>query len=188
MPTFEIVPVIEARAVGDAHLWLRFRDGLEGTIDLSHEIKQAPFAELSDPTYFSLVEIIGSGVGWPNGWDCAPEWLYDRVSAAVGHGERQKDDDWRALQEHARRMPEISRFFGIVIKMFFSDHVRPHFHAEHGEHVISIEIDGDGVRGSFPPSRLPMLFEWRDKHRAELRANWERLRNNQPAEPIEPLA
>jgi hypothetical protein len=72
--------------------------------------------------------------------------------------------------------------------MFYSGHARPHFHAEYGEYAISIEIDGDGIHGRFPPARLPMLFEWRDSHRAELRENWERLRRGEAAVPILPLA
>lgn len=38
-------------------------------------------------------------------------------------------------------MPEISRFFGIIIRMFFNDHVPPHFHAVYGEHETLIEIE-----------------------------------------------
>lgn len=66
----------------------------------------------------------------------------------------------------------------MIIRMFYSDHARPHFHAEYGEYVISLEIDGAGIHGRFPPSRLPMLFEWRDQHRDELMANWDRLRRS----------
>ena len=187
MPKFDIVPVSEARAVGPARVWVRFRDGAEGTLDLSDEIRAAPFPELREPHYFARVTVAGGGITWPNGWDCAPDWLYDRVVADIGAEPTRNDDGWDALQRHARGVPEISRFFGIVIRMFYSDHARPHFHAEHGEHVISVEIDGDGVSGSFPPARLPMLFEWREQHRAELMANWERLRTGQLARPIPPL-
>jgi hypothetical protein len=72
--------------------------------------------------------------------------------------------------------------------MFYLDHARPHFHARCGGDSIAVEIDGDGVRGSFPPNRLPLLFEWRDLHRRELRENWERLQRGEPAVAIAPLA
>jgi hypothetical protein len=48
-------------------------------------------------------------------------------------------------------MPEISRFLGIVIGMFYSEHGVPHFHAVYGEHEVSIEIDSRVVLGEFPP-------------------------------------
>ena len=52
-----------------------------------------------------------------------------------------------------------------------------------------MEIDGDGIRGSFPPppNRLPLLFEWRELHRAELRENWQRLRRGESPLAIAPL-
>jgi hypothetical protein len=187
MPTFDIIAVAEARAVGSARVWVRFGDRVEGTLDLSDEVRAGPFPELRKPEYFARVTVVGGGLAWPNGWDCAPEWLYSRVATANRTRSAWIDDDWDPLRRHARGVPEISRFFGIVIRMFYSDRARTHFHAEHGEHVISVEIDGDGVSGNFPPARLPMLFEWRDQHRAELMANWERLRMGELARPIAPL-
>jgi hypothetical protein len=51
-------------------------------------------------------------------------------------------------------MPEISRFFGVIIKMFYNDHLPAHFHAEYGEHEALIEIDTLGVyRGELPRRR-----------------------------------
>ena len=47
-------------------------------------------------------------------------------------------------------MPEISRFRGIVIRMYFRDHVPPHFHAEHGENEITVEIETGMIEGKFP--------------------------------------
>jgi hypothetical protein len=49
-------------------------------------------------------------------------------------------------------MPEISRFFGISIKMFFGDHVPPHFHAEYGEFKAQINIKSRVIiAGALPP-------------------------------------
>jgi len=74
-------------------------------------------------------------------------------------------------------VPEIGRFFGIVIRIFYAEHARPQFHAQYGEHSIAVEITGDGVSGQFPPRRISLLYEWRDLHREELLENWNRLRD-----------
>jgi hypothetical protein len=84
-------------------------------------------------------------------------------------------------------MPEISRFLGIVIAMFYSDHAPPHFHARYGEHDITVQIDDGVVDGRFPPRALAHVLEWYALHRDELRDNWERARSRRPLQKIEPL-
>lgn len=85
-------------------------------------------------------------------------------------------------------MPEISRFFGISIKMFFGDHVPPHFHAEYGEFKAQIDIQGLVViQGELPPRVLGMVIEWASQHQSELRGLWESASKNQPLHRIEPL-
>ena len=85
-------------------------------------------------------------------------------------------------------MPEISRFFGIIIAMFFDEHNPPHFHARYGREKASIEINSLGVlEGYLPPRVLGLVIEWASQHREELLVNWEKIiRNNQPKK-IEPL-
>ena len=84
-------------------------------------------------------------------------------------------------------MPEISRFLGIVIAMFYSDHAPPHFHARYGEHEITVRIEDGAVDGRFPRRALALLLEWYALHREELRDNWERARGRKPLQKIEPL-
>lgn len=84
-------------------------------------------------------------------------------------------------------MPEISRFLGIVIGMFFSEHGLPHFHAVYGEHKITVEIESGTVQGDFPPRALRLVLEWSQLHQQELLDNWERARQHQPLERIAPL-
>jgi hypothetical protein len=85
-------------------------------------------------------------------------------------------------------VPEISRFLGIVIAMFYNDHNPPHFHAYYGEHEVAIGIaDGDILWGSLPRRALGHVQEWRLIHLRELAADWERARGRQPLEPIAPL-
>ena len=185
MPTFVPIAVVAAKPAGQGSLWLRFSDGAEGSVDLAAHIVPG-FGEISDDAYLARAEVVGGALRWPNGYDCDPEWLRS-VTAISGADPRANDDGWDGLRQNARGVPEISRFFGIVIRMLFNDHSPPHFHAQYGDHEISLQIDGDGMSGSFPPSWLPLIFEWRDRHRHELMANWDRLRRGEPARPVAPL-
>lgn len=85
-------------------------------------------------------------------------------------------------------MPRISEFFGIVIYMHFNDHLPPHLHAEYGEFEAVYTIETlETLRGHLPRRAHGMVVEWALDHRAELRANWNRAREQRPLKPIEPL-
>ena len=85
-------------------------------------------------------------------------------------------------------MPEISRFFGIVIRIFFNDHQPAHFHAVYAEFEALIEIDTLAVyRGELPRRALAMVLEWAELHRSELRRDWELARSGRLPVPIPPL-
>ena len=84
-------------------------------------------------------------------------------------------------------MPEISRFLGIIIRMYFRDHAPAHFHAEYGEYEITVDIETGVISGRFPKRALRAVMEWRNLHRDELIANWEAARNRKPLSKIEPL-
>jgi len=74
-------------------------------------------------------------------------------------------------------MPEISRFLGIVIKMFFDDHNPPHFHAEYGGDLALIDIRSLAVfSGRLPPRAPGLVIEWSTLHQRELLADWDRGR------------
>ena len=74
-------------------------------------------------------------------------------------------------------MPEISRFLGIIIKMYFDDHNPPHFHAFYGDDDAIFSIDRiEVIRGKLPPRVVWLVIEWAELHRKELRKNWELLR------------
>jgi hypothetical protein len=86
-------------------------------------------------------------------------------------------------------MPEICRFYGIIIAMFFEDHNPPHFHARYGKDNVAIEISSLRVlEGQFPPRALGLVVEWASQHKGELLKNWELVKNNQPIKKIAPLA
>ncbi len=85
-------------------------------------------------------------------------------------------------------MPTISRFFGIVIRMYFDEHPPPHFHVYYGEFSATIMIDTlEMDRGSLPRRALALVLEWASEHRSELRENWRLAEAHEPLEAIEPL-
>jgi len=85
-------------------------------------------------------------------------------------------------------MPRISTFFGIVISMYYEDHLPPHFHARYAGNQAAIRIDTlELLGGSIPRRALALVAEWALLHRAELADDWERARRLQPLESIPPL-
>ena len=70
-------------------------------------------------------------------------------------------------------MPEISRFFGIIIRMYFDDHNPPHFHAEFQEHRAIIDIQNPMLLdGYLPPKQLKLVQAWALIHQKELLENF----------------
>ena len=84
-------------------------------------------------------------------------------------------------------MPEISRFLGIVIRMYIREHAPPHFHAEYGEYEITVDINSGVVTGKFPRRALTAVLEWYLLHKGELMANWEAAEQRKPLNKIKPL-
>jgi hypothetical protein len=84
-------------------------------------------------------------------------------------------------------MPEISRFYGIIIYMFFQDHNPPHFHVKYQSYEATINIEDGIVRGEMPRRALRLIFEWLDLHKSELLENWAMLEERKPFKKVEPL-
>ena len=85
-------------------------------------------------------------------------------------------------------MPEVSRFYGVVIALFYNDHQPAHFHAVYGDAEAVFAIDTLGLlRGSLPRRATALVLEWAAEHRAELLADWDKARDKQPLTPIPPL-
>jgi hypothetical protein len=82
-------------------------------------------------------------------------------------------------------MPTISVFFGVAIRMFFSDHPPPHFHVAYQRFraVMTIE-SGAIIAGTLPPAVHRLVREWSARHRTELLDNWERARSRRALERI----
>ena len=85
-------------------------------------------------------------------------------------------------------MPEISRFFGISITMYYNDHPPPHFHVRYGQQKALISIETLAVlEGNLKPRTLGLVIEWAVQHKAELMHNWTLARKNIPPEKIDPM-
>lgn len=85
-------------------------------------------------------------------------------------------------------MPEISRFLGIVIRMFYNDHPPPHFHARYGDQKVLIDIETLAVlRGRLSPKVLGLVIEWAALRQEELMQDWALAGANLPLRSIEPL-
>ena len=85
-------------------------------------------------------------------------------------------------------MPEICRFFGIVIQMCLGDDPLAHFHVRYGERSAIVAIESASVlSGALSPRVVGLVAEWATLHRDELRDDWERARQGLPLEKIAPL-
>ncbi|MEW6201742.1 MAG: DUF4160 domain-containing protein [bacterium] len=85
-------------------------------------------------------------------------------------------------------MPEICRFYGIVIYIYYNEHQPPHFHAVYGEHEALISIETFSIiAGWLPPRSLGLVVEWASLHRIELENAWNQAMNHEKPDKIEPL-
>lgn len=86
-------------------------------------------------------------------------------------------------------MPEIARFFGIVIAIYYKEHNPPHFHAKYGDQtgVFSIS-DLVIIEGQLPKRVIALVLEWAFEHRHELMEDWRLAEASKPLRKIEPLA
>ncbi|HWP55515.1 MAG TPA: DUF4160 domain-containing protein [Pyrinomonadaceae bacterium] len=88
-------------------------------------------------------------------------------------------------------MPELSRFFGIIIRMYWevgARHHTPHFHAYYQESMAIFSIDPvDLMEGSMPRRQVRLVEAWAELHQEELTRDWQRLQAGQRPLPIEPL-
>jgi hypothetical protein len=85
-------------------------------------------------------------------------------------------------------MPEISRFFGIIVFMYFYEHNPPHFHVRYGEDRAVISINElKLMEGKIPKRALALVLEWANEHRDELLKNWNSLETTGDYSKIAPL-
>ncbi len=74
-------------------------------------------------------------------------------------------------------MPEVARFHGIIVRMYYDDRHRPHFHAYYGEFAALFSIDPPALyEGVMPRRQQNIILGWAEVHQEELIENWERAR------------
>ena len=84
-------------------------------------------------------------------------------------------------------MPEICRFLGIIIAIYYDDHAPPHFHAKYGEYEVTVRMADGALTGDFPRRAEGLVIEWMNLHKVELLDNWQRAEMRQPLRRIAPL-
>ena len=84
-------------------------------------------------------------------------------------------------------MPELSRFFGIIISMNYREHEPAHFHAWYSGDEITVDIADGSVQGEMPRRAVALVLEWWHLHRTELAENWQRMKRGEQLKPIPPL-
>ncbi len=84
-------------------------------------------------------------------------------------------------------MPIISRFYGILIIMYFNDHNPPHFHAKYSGYEAIFDFEGNVIEGEVPKRAVKFVQEWITYHRSELEKNWAKARAGEPLDYIAPL-
>ena len=85
-------------------------------------------------------------------------------------------------------MPELSRFYGIVIQMYFGDHPPPHFHASYAGHSAVVDIETLAfIDGQLPPRARGLVIEWATIHQQELREAFRKAEALEAPAKIAPL-
>ena len=85
-------------------------------------------------------------------------------------------------------MPEICRFFGIIIRMYFDEHNPPHFHAEFSGNRAVFDLLGNIIKGDLKSrTAIKLVRDWIDLHKAELEEDWDLSRSGKPLKDITPL-
>jgi hypothetical protein len=85
-------------------------------------------------------------------------------------------------------MPTISAFYGLLIQMFYRDHLPPHFHIKYAGSQATFDIQKLVLmNGNLPVRELRLVSEWAKLHQDELLDNWRLCETMQAPKPIAPL-
>ena len=90
-----------------------------------------------------------------------------------------------SFSDYIAFMPEISRFFGVVVRMFYDDHNPPHFHCYYQNYEAVYDINtGKNLRGLLPPRIDRMVFDWAKENKNALLKNWNLMKEEARFEKI----
>ena len=85
-------------------------------------------------------------------------------------------------------MPEISRFLGIIISMYYKEHAPPHFHAKYAGKRAAFSVnDLTIMEGNLPKRIVSLVLEWAFTHRKELLEDWKLAQTQKALKKIKPL-
>lgn len=171
MNEYRLPWLVSVRHVREHVLWLRYSDGVQGEVDLGDALTGRHFEPLLDVSAFSEARVENGHLTWPGGEDWAPESLRERLGASYVPVPHSFDDTRSDVPRQISRVPEISRFYGIIIQMLANEHAPPRFHAKYGGCEISVRISDGDITGDFPPRAKRLVLEWRALHESELMAN-----------------
>lgn len=179
---------VEAR---EGHrLWLRYSDGTSGEVDLSDLAGKGVFRPWHDPTFFEAVRLDGhGGIEWGEHLGLCGDALYLRLRGLPEGGHSPKlAGGLNTDASKGNSMPELCRFYGIVIQMFCSSHGPPRLQARYGSAEASLDIDTLGLlRGELPPRALSLVIEWASLHQDALWDAWHRWEHHEHPGKIAPL-
>ena len=177
--------------VRDGHrLWLRYSDGTSGEVDLSDLVGKGVFDAWNDRAFFEAVRLDGHGaVVWSDELELCGDALYLMLHGLpAGEDIPKLDGGPKGSMPRGDSMPELCRFYGIVIQMFHSDHGPPHFHARYGGAKASFDIETLGLlRGQMPPRARSLVIEWASLHQDALLEAWRRSARHESPGKIAPL-
>lgn len=163
-------------------IWLRYADGVEGEVDLSDLAGKGVFTAWNDRRFFERVYISEwRSIAWSDEIELCPDALYMEITGKTAEeiipGSQGTTDD-----------AEVSRFYGIVVRIDFREHGRPHFHAQYAEMETAIGIhDLTLFKGELPPRARTLVLEWAAEHRDELLKAWKRAQHGKAPGKIAPL-
>jgi hypothetical protein len=160
----------------------------------------SPTANIGDDAHASLVQVDGVWIhrGVPEEsiqWDrLIDDVREERTRQILGWSDVSDGPASDATIDGTReglyglRVPTVSIFFGIEIRMYFRDHAPPHFHAFYHDREALIAIEAlEVIRGALPRRALGLVLDWAELHRGELMENWKRAQQHLDLSNIEPL-
>ena len=124
------------------------------------------------------------GVGWIVGADPS---LAESAMARPTNARFRRVSSGTAVAR-LRAVPEISRFFGIVVRMYYQEHEPRHFHAEHRAQEGKFDFDGNQIVGNITSKNaLDLIRQWAQLNRSALDANWSNIIAGRSLDRIRPL-